>query len=419
MNAFSKQNLQNIRSIFEQQTGVDLRPVKRRYLPVKMAVIMTAVLICGFTMTAFTFHLFSSLAGDDLSLCATYQGDGIVSITVENQSDKMLKFQPQLKLMRWSTGEEVQPVSDEITFTGTEFNPHSSGVMTIDLSQAYDVAQLEQPIEGDNYYFVLTNNDFLFGQDWMCTVYFSEPAAIEMEYPEDIVSVETDTELSEQIAEQLKPYFGRYIHDPDEYRQLAKEYYAKCSELLAQVDGNIVPAVSPLDFAVDIPIGQLPIFDDTVPEDAQHGLIVENRFSLDGYNLPVGASMEETALVIGATIPQHQGETDGGTPVPLVYLFTYETDAIQSPGDYAFVHGRLLTFEQMEPYKVYEDAQYTCYDMTGLFYTDLHEYVGTILSERSDVYLDEQVWKRIENIYAYYRDPEVLKNNFIYLSRSD
>ena len=63
--------------------------------------------------------------------------------------------------------------------------------------------------------------------------------------------------------------------------------------------------------------------------------------------------------------------------------------------------------------------QYTCYDMTGLFYTDLHEYVGTILSERSDVYLDEQVWKRIENIYAYYRDPEVLKNNFIYLSRSD
>ena len=46
--------------------------------------------------------------------------------------------------------------------------------------------------------------------------------------------------------------------------------------------------------------------------------------------------MEETALVIGATIPQHQGETDGGTPVPLVYLFTYETDAIQSPGDYCF-----------------------------------------------------------------------------------
>ena len=84
-------------------------------------------------MTAFAFNLFSSLAGDELSLCADYQGNGLVSITVENKSEKVLKFQPQLKLMRWSTGEEIQPDSDDIVFTATEIQPHTSGVMTIDL----------------------------------------------------------------------------------------------------------------------------------------------------------------------------------------------------------------------------------------------------------------------------------------------
>ena len=68
----------------------------------------------------------------------------------------------------------------------------------------------------------------------------------------------------------------------------------------------------------------------------------------------------------------------------------------------------------MENYKVYQDEKYTCYDMTDLFYTDLHEYTETILSQRSDIWLDNQVWERIENIYEYYRNPEILKNSFIY-----
>lgn len=380
---------------------------------------MTAILICGFTMTAFAFNMFSSLAGDDLSLCADYQGDGIVAIKVENQSEKILKFQPQLKLMRWSTGEEIPPDSKHVVFEGTEFQPHTSGVMTVDLSQAYDIELLEQPLNGDHYYFILTNNDFLFGQDWICTVYFSEPAEIEMEYPEETIQIETDAELSEQIMEQLKPYFAEFITDPDKYRQQAEEYYSQCSELLSELESDIVPTVSPLEFAVDIPIGQLPIFDDTVPANEQHLLIGENRFSLDGYHLPVGASKEDSALVISATIPQYQEDTTGGTQIPLIYLFTYETDATQNLYDYAFVRGRLLTFEEMEQYKVYADTKYTCYDMTSLFYTDLHTYVESLLEKRSDVWLDGQVWKRIENIYQYYHDPETLKNNFTCLSQAD
>lgn len=203
MYAFGKRNLHNIQTIFQQKTGVDLHPVKSRFLPVKMTVIMAAILLCGFSMTAFTYNLFSSLRGDELSLSASYQGNGIVSVQVENRSDKQLNFQPQLKLIRWSTGQEIKPVSDDVVFSKTEFQPHTSGTMTVDLSQAYDIEQLEQPLNEDHYYFVLTNNDFLFGQDWMCTVYFCEPVEIEMEYPDEIVPVETDALLSEQIAEQL------------------------------------------------------------------------------------------------------------------------------------------------------------------------------------------------------------------------
>ena len=94
MDAFGKQNLQNIRTIFRQKTGVNLHPVKNRFVPVKMAGIMVAILICGFSMTAFAWNIFSSLRGDELSLSASYQGDGIVSIQVENKSDKQLNFQP-------------------------------------------------------------------------------------------------------------------------------------------------------------------------------------------------------------------------------------------------------------------------------------------------------------------------------------
>ena len=46
--------------------------------------------------------------------------------------------------------------------------------MTINLSLAYDIQLLETPLEnGDHYYLVLTNNGFLLGQDWHCSVNFS------------------------------------------------------------------------------------------------------------------------------------------------------------------------------------------------------------------------------------------------------
>ena len=88
MDSFNRTNLQNIKNIFEEKTGVDLDAGQRHRPPIKAAMLVAAVLVCSLTMTAFAVSLFSSLSGDDLSLSATYEGNGIVTIQVENKSDK-------------------------------------------------------------------------------------------------------------------------------------------------------------------------------------------------------------------------------------------------------------------------------------------------------------------------------------------
>ena len=240
MSSFSKTNLQNIKDIFEEKTGVEL--ASRRRL-IGASVLMAAVMVCCLTMTAFAASLFSSLDGDDLSLSATYEGNGLVSIQIENRSNKNLSFQPQLRLMQWSTAEEIVPTSGKAVFSGTEFRAHTSGVMTVDLSQAYNMDVLEQPLTDDHYYLVLTNNNFVFGQDWMCSVSFAEPIKTVVETPPPIPAAEADRELAAQIMEELRPYFETYPANIDERREAAGSYLQKCQELLNTLDRDVIPAV--------------------------------------------------------------------------------------------------------------------------------------------------------------------------------
>lgn len=411
MDSFNRTNLQNIKDIFEEKTGVALE-TRRHRQPVRTAMLVAAVLVCSLAMTAFAASLFSSLSGDELSLSATYERNGIVSIQVENQSDKELCFQQQLKIMRWSTGEEITPLSDEIAFSGTEFKAHTNGVMTVDISNAYNMNFLEQPLTDDHYYFVLTNNNFVFGQDWMCAVTFAEPIKTVEEEPIPVTPVEADKELAAQIMEELQSYFENYYTNIADRRNHIDNYFVKCQELLATLDRDIVVSeASPL--VID---GLNPdvIFDKTAPLETQHWLTGLYSHTLDGYGIPVGSVEGESALVLSAYVPQHKGEVDGGAEVPLLYFFTYNVNDIQSLEDYAFIHGQIMTFEQMEQYKVYEDDQYVCYEVTDLFYTDLRQHVESIISQRSDVYFDKQVWERVENIYTYYKNRDVLASRFYY-----
>lgn len=411
MDSFNKANLQNIKNIFEEKTGVDL-DVRQHRRPVKAVMLVAAILLCILTMTAFTFSIFSSLSGDDLSLWATYEGDGIVSIQVENRSNKTLSFQKQIKLMLWSANREIEPVSDMIVFDGTDFEAHTNGVMTIDLSKAYDIDFLEQPLTDDHYYFVLTNNNFMFGQDWMCPVYFSEPIETPVDVITPITPAEADEELVAKVMEQLQPYFDNDLTDPAERIRIASEYLATCQELLGSLRCNVVASDSPM-LLVERRDPTV-VFDDTVPMDQQYCLVGQNWHTLDGFGIPVGSTDTESALVLSAYIPQHKGETDGGVDIPLIYIFTYDVNKANDPTNYAFIHGQLLTFEEMAEYKVYEDEQYVCYEVTNLFYTDLRQYVESMVSQRSDIYFDEQIWTRVQNICNYYTDKEELGSRFFY-----
>jgi hypothetical protein len=275
--------------------------------------------------------------------------------------------------------------------------------MTVNLSKAYDMDTLEQPLTDDWYYFVLTNNNFIFGQDWMCSVDFAEPIYTPAEEPVPITPREADGALVAEIIEELRPYFEGYTVDVYERRKQSDEYLSLCQQLLETVDGNIVPSVSPMELTLRMPEEEI-VFDSTVPLDMQLQLTSLNRGTLDGYGKIIGANDTESALIFGAYIPQHKGEIDGGAGIPLLYIFTYEVSAIQNSHDYAFIRGQLLTFEEMEQYKIYEDGQYVCYNVSDLFYSDLRGYVESMVSQRSDVYFDEQVWERVQNIYNYFNE---------------
>lgn len=404
MNVFYRTHLNNIKRIFEEKTGVTVTARKAVRPPVRTLAILAAAIACIAATTAFAASLFSSLSGDDLGLSATYEGDGIVSVHVENRSDKELRFEPVLKLMQWSTGEEVPALQGDVSFSGTDIPAHSDGTMTIDLSEAYDMALLEVPLsDKDWYYLILTNNRFAFGQDWMCTVIFAEPIHTGVETPAPVAPAQADPELIAGIEEELRTYFETYTTNPDERNQLAEEYLALCQQLLSQTEGTVVPAVSPMALTVREP-GEPVVFDPAVPPDMQLQLAGIHCRTTDGYDKKIGASDSEGALVISAYVPQCQGQIDGGAAIPLIYVFTYEADATHNSDNYAFIRGRLLTFEEMEIYKIYEDGQYVCYDVSGLFYSDLRRYVESMVSQRSDVYFDEQIWERVQNLCTYYRE---------------
>lgn len=415
---FKKRNLHNIKCIFEEKTGTDLNPAHRMRprRPLRKMVVLAAIVLCCLAMAAFTYPLFTPLDGDELTLSAIYEGDGVVSIYVKNNSDKTLEFEKKVKLVSWTTKEEVEQLSGEVSFDNTIFEADSSGIMTVDLSEAYDIEELETTIPGrpkeTYYYLLLTNNSFLFGHDWMCSFHFAE----EREMVEETVE-ETQPEVSLLVAQnindvekELQFYFeDAYCDEVPAFNQANFDYLQKVQELLLRTEGMLVRPVDPW-----ITIGRdETVFDEEFPMDIQHQLVGLNYHSIDGYNRIVGSMFSggdsDYALTLKAMLPGYEGQTDGGHYLPLLYLFVYEKSAMEVEDPYAFIYGQIITFEDMEQYIVYEDERYVIYEATDLFYTDLDAYIEYFLST-NDVYYDEQIRRRVHNIYEYYKDKENLSN---------
>lgn len=170
MEKYSRKHLKAIQTIVQNKTGAALAADRKLTgYKIRRMALLTGSLLCFITLCAFACQKFSSLNGDEAMFAAVYQGDGRFEVIVVNESDRELRLQDKVKLMQWSTGREVEGDPDKIKMEVMTIEPHSRGIVTINLSEAYDIRVLEEKLQdGDSYYFVLTNNDFVFGQDWMC-----------------------------------------------------------------------------------------------------------------------------------------------------------------------------------------------------------------------------------------------------------
>lgn len=428
MSKMTKQNLRHIKCIFEEQTGVDLNPACRRSsaVPMRKLAALGAMALCIFAMLAFSQKLFTPLDGDKLVLSATYQGNGILSVFVENASDKKLAFQEKTRLFRWVTGEEVASTGGCVRFENTIFPPHTSGTMTIDLSEAYNTQSLENAVtNAESYYLLLTNKDFLFGHDWICSFRFS---AGEETPPETSPHSDLPVPRPADLEPELSFYFEHtYTDAPLALNENHFLYQQRVEELLQRTDGTVVSSLSPsimvagpsefLDpepMVRDIPQGT--VLDASIPEDQQFRLVSWEWSYTDGYGRLV-ATAAEKALVHTVFLPQHEAEkhtSDGGVAVPLIFHMVYDAARASIPDNLAFIYGKLYTFEALESRKVLSDAHYAIYDVTDLIYTDVDAYLDFYLTTRTDIFCDEDLRQRVRNAHSFFRDKEITAGLYYY-----
>ena len=407
MSKFQKHNLNSIKTIFENKTGTRIRYASTTTYrsSVRKTAALAAMLVLCVMLVAFTYPLFSPLGGDALTLRAFYAGNGIVTIEVENSSCKNLEFQSSLKLVKWITGEEVEQLSDSVELKGASISAHSTGTMIVDLSEAYDIAMLEESKVSEWYYLVLTNNNFLFGQAWKCSVNFGAQELDTLEADEGVL-YSLDPSVVAQVEDELRFYFeddyiGQFSANPMNY-----EYLQKVHEFLLRSERNIVHSVNPGLMVKIVPDGV--VFDETYPTEKQYALTGQTQSIHDAFGKFVGATETEYVQILQAWAPTAKGADDGYWSIPLIFLSTYEVSAIESDDNCAFIHGQIVSFGELEPYKVYEDEFFVSYDVTHLFYTDLRSYADSLIdmmeASEAEFYFDEQVYARLENIYNYYQE---------------
>lgn len=408
MNRMQKHNMYNIKRNFEKKTGTRLisagskeekafeeTAAPRKRLP--RVALIAAIITVFVTLTAFAVSIFSTWAGDSLTITASYYGDGIVWVEITNQSDKDLKLEPKMKLYYYSTQKLVESTDEEPYIEKLTIPANSTEKVRLDLRRTYDVEALENS-KNDFYYLQMTNDSFLLGQKWSCMVSF-----VLSDYVTPWYELSDESHL-DGVLPSLRAYYQNFTPDIFARWPDAFDYLELVQTELAKVDGNIVrPSTPYLNF------------------DAYDWMEGGPMSSFDGYNKLIGIDETEYFDTIGVSVPRvlDNGEFNAGQVIPLFYLVKYAVSDIQSPQDYVFIRGNLMTFEGMKQYKVYEDEQYVVYEVHKLVYSDLRTYVTDMLLQMDDIYLDEEVWDRIERFYNHFADKEVMGSSFFYHPEED
>lgn len=378
----------HVRYIQEAENYFDrkVHPVSMRRILIFAAIL--ALLLC---LCAFTYTYFSSITGDTLILTAKYAGEGIVLAEVQNQSEKALVLEPTVKLLYYSSNKSVPLTGSDPVITGLEIPAKATQTVRIDLRQSYDLTDLEQ-LTNDFICLQLTNKGFLPGQKWTTIVSFRPNTG---EYVPQYVK-SGDTKRAENVLPSLKAYFENFT--PDVFARWADvpSYLELVEQELSQVKGNLVVPVDPF-YYWDL--------------EEHHTLVQSSCF--DGYNKLLGRTDTEKIKHISISVPRLlDGERLNGTQeIPLFYFWIFRRSDIQSPDDYAFIRGNLLTFREMEEYKVFVDDEYVIYEMHHFVYSDLRNYVEEMLIQNDSIYFNEEIWERIQRFYNTYNDRETLQNS--------
>lgn len=215
MEKYGRKNLENIKTIIQKETGIwigtgkDSVKYKSRH-----TVLLAVCLLLVLSLSAFAYSKFSGLNGDELSFDLKYEGEGKFEIAVTNFSWRELKFQDKIKIMQWSTGEEIAGDSSKISMECLTIAPNSQGTVLIDISEGYDVGAMKENLtDGDWYYFVLTNNNFVFGQDWMCSFDLQEDQGETVKYGYDeMQEIYEQREREKKAAENVPDFEGTLVY---------------------------------------------------------------------------------------------------------------------------------------------------------------------------------------------------------------
>lgn len=395
MKRMTRKNLYNIKEKVARETGVSFR---YSGVPVRKLAVLAAAAVCCLALAAFASPLFTPLNGDELALSATYKGAGIVEICVENRSERDLKFQEQTRLMCWIPEEEVKPVGERVVFENTYFPANSEGIMSVDLSGAYDIAALE--MDGKNlrsYYLLLTNRDFLFGHDWMCSFTF-ETGEKESSGDEQ-AHITVKAERLREIEESLRFYFEDAYHDQVTGLNEANfAYLQKVEECIQRFDGTVVSPLAPV-----IMVGGPSETLNPDPYIVTEGENVDCTWvTVDGYHRLIGGKMGEKALAVTALVPS-QKYPKSLVAVPLVYTLVYDREDAKGENR-AFFYGQFHSFAELEDSRVYQDEYYAVFDITDHLYEDLDAYLDFVQETNPDVLLDEYARVEIHRIYEEYRE---------------
>lgn len=395
MSRIQKHNLYHIKRNIEKKTGTRListgskeevafaeNAAPRKRMP--RVALIAAIVTVFISLSAFAVSIFSTWAGDSLTISASYYGSGIVWVEITNQSDKDLKLEPKMNLYYYSTQELVESTGEDPYIDNLTIPANSTEKVRLDLRRTYDVEALENS-KNDFYYLQMTNDGFLLGQKWSCMVSF-----VVSDYVTPWYELSDESHL-EGVLPSLKSYFKNFTPDIFARWTGVFDYVELVNTELEKVEGNIVRTCgTPIYF------------------DHQDWLVSSSWSTFDGYNKLLGIDDSEyyTAVSVQIPCPMDDGRDGGGWNMPLFYLYEYAKADIQSPQDYAFIHGNLLTFAEMEPYKVYDDGEYVVYEMHHLIYTDLKTYVSDMMLQRDDMYINGAIWERIERIYEHWGNKE-------------